>query len=197
MKSSWKKSRVVQTLYLWLPIYRKKMQEKMTDISLIQARDDGHLGERQQLLEKQRKGLSSCWQEGPRKLSQDLWGLAPKHSRTLASCSAWEPRAPQLGLILHQPCSEQECCVYLAGRVQCIDLTGRARRTWWVLLHGCKQQSGDLLVQLHRPHPSCTEKVLGLLWDFGIFCEICSGHRSCGYCTFNPHIIKIQSPGWT
>lgn len=60
--------------------------------------------------------------------------------------------------------------LWLWGR----DLTGRVTETWCVPIHGCKQQSGEgLLVQLHRPHPSCTEKVLGLLHDFGIFSEMC------------------------
>lgn len=49
----------------------KKKKEKMTDVSLIQARDDGHLGERQQLLEKQRKGFSSWPKE---RLIQPLMG---------------------------------------------------------------------------------------------------------------------------
>lgn len=177
--------------------FTEKLQEKMTNISLIQARDDGHLEDRQQLLEKQRKGLSNCWQEGPRKLSQDLWGLAPKHSRTLASCSAWEPRAPQLGLILPQPCSEQECFVNEAGRSGALTWQAESERRggFYFMVARSKVEKICWCSSIgHIPHGQTRliVRFWHLLWNV-----LMSGRCSYGYCTFNPHSIKIQSPGWT
>lgn len=169
----------------------------MTDISLIQARDDGHLGERQQLLEKQKKRFIQLLTGRTKQALTDLWSLAPKHSRILRSCNTWEPRAPQPGLILPQPSTEQECCVFEAGRVWCLDLTGRVTKTSCVSLHGCKWQSGEDLLAApqatslrHKEDSWLIVRFWHLFWNV-----LMSGHHSYGYCIFNPHFIKIQSSG--
>lgn len=113
----------------------------MTDVSLIQARDDGHLAETAAPGEAKERLLQLA--KGKVNPAVNGKDRASSHRFVRFSSQHRGPRAPQLCLTLPQPCSEQECCGYEAGRVWCLDLAVRVTKTWCVLFHGCKQQSGE------------------------------------------------------